>query len=183
MKPRRIIITGTSCTGKTTLGRSIAQSLGISQIDLDELHFLPNWVAKAPNVFISDVQVEIAELDEWIVSGSYQSKLKDNLWTQANIIIWLDLPLGTILGRYFRRTFRRVVFKEKCCGENYETLGHVLFKDNMLLHIFKTYWARKRRLAVWRHDEFTDKIWLVPQTKLDVEKIMNNPILRPSEIA
>ena len=43
---RKIIVTGTSCTGKTTLGRKLAKELGITQIDLDDLHFLPNWVEK-----------------------------------------------------------------------------------------------------------------------------------------
>lgn len=180
MPARKIIITGTSCTGKTTLGAELSAHMGLKQIDLDDLHFLPNWIAKEPDIFIADVHAAIEGQDEWIVSGSYQSKLKDNLWPKANIIIWLDLPLRTILSRYFRRTYRRVVHKEPCCGENYETLSHVFFKDNMLLHIMKTYWARKRRLASWRTDVFPDKIWIVPTTKTDVENIMTHSALNPA---
>jgi len=175
MPVRKIIITGTSCTGKTTLGKKLSEQTGLKQIDLDDLHFLPNWVMKEPELFIADVQAAIDGQNEWIVSGSYQSKLKDNLWPKANIIIWLDLPLRTILSRYIRRTYRRVVHKEVCCGENYETLSHVLFKDNMLIHIMKTYWARKRRLALWRTEVFPDKIWIIPTTKKEVENIMNHP--------
>jgi len=177
MSPRRIIITGTSCTGKTTLGAQLADQLNLPQIDLDDLHFLPEWVAKEPGVFVADVETAISQHKEWIVTGSYQSKLKDTLWQKANVIIWLDLPLRTILARYFRRTYRRVIYKEKCCGENYETLDHVLFKDNMLAHIFKTYWARKRRLAFWKTDIFPDKVWITPTTKAEVEGIFSNSIL------
>jgi len=177
MPPRKIIITGSSCTGKTTLGQSMSRKFDIPQIDLDDIHFLPNWISKSSEAFISDVQAATSGKDEWIVSGSYQTKLKDNLWRQANIIIWLDLPLRTILGRYFRRTYRRVVYKEKCCGENYETLGHVLFKDNMLLHIFRTYWVKKKRLTLWRSQVFREKIWIVPQTKKDVKQLFAAPCL------
>jgi len=42
----KVIITGTSCTGKTTLGKKLAKQFSITQIDLDDLHFLPNWVEK-----------------------------------------------------------------------------------------------------------------------------------------
>jgi adenylate kinase family enzyme len=156
------------------LGRALYKALGIPQIDLDDLHFLPNWEVKESVEFICDVNSTIDQYDEWIVSGSYQTKMKDSVWPKANIIIWLDLPLLTILGRYFRRTFRRVMFKEKCCGENYETLGHVLFKDNMLLHIFKTYWNRKRRLKFWRNDVFADKDWIVPTDVNEVSQIIHH---------
>ena len=43
---RKIIITGTTCTGKTTLGKKMSKEFLIPQIDLDDLHFLPNWVEK-----------------------------------------------------------------------------------------------------------------------------------------
>jgi shikimate kinase len=39
---RKIIITGTTCTGKTTLGKKLAKVYSIKQIDLDDFHFLPN---------------------------------------------------------------------------------------------------------------------------------------------
>lgn len=171
MSPRKIIISGTSCTGKTTLGRQLSEQLSLPQIDLDDLHFLPNWVAKDSADFIQDVNSAIEQHDEWIISGSYQSKLKDTVWPKATTIIWLDLPLHIILVRYFKRTFRRVVFKEKCCGENYESLRHVLFKDNMLIHIFKTYWNRKRRLKLWREEVFADKNWIVPTNSKDVSQL------------
>ena len=177
MPNRKIIITGTSCTGKTTLGRELSQKLGIPQIDLDDLHFLPNWEVKESDDFIRDVNSTIDQHDEWIVSGSYQTKMKDTVWHKADVIIWLDLPLRTILSRYFKRTFRRIVFKEKCCGENYETLRHVLFEDNMLLHIFKTYWSRKHRLKLWRHRIFKSKQWIVPTSSRDVKLILQNPIV------
>ncbi|MEM6380182.1 MAG: AAA family ATPase [Bacteroidota bacterium] len=156
-----MIITGTTCTGKTTLGKKVAKSLSIAQVDLDEYHFLPNWVEKEKHQFVKDVFAVIDNQKEWVVSGSYQSIFKDSLWKQAFTIVWLDYPLHVILQRYIKRTFRRVVYKEPCCGENYETLGRTFSKDSLFLWIFKSYWVRKERMRKWKQDDFADKEWIV----------------------
>ena len=107
---RKIIITGTTCTGKTTLGKKLSKELSIKQVGLDDLHFLPNWVEKEKSVFVNDVNSEIKKNNEWIITGSYQSFLKDTVWQEASTIIWLDYPLNLIIRRYIIRTYRRVFF-------------------------------------------------------------------------
>ncbi|MEL6686754.1 MAG: adenylate kinase [Pseudomonadota bacterium] len=174
MLGKKVIISGPSCTGKTTLGLQLADKLNRPQIDLDDFHFLPNWVCKDPKLFVSEVNSAVDQHESWIVSGGYHSKLKATLWPKADTIIWLDLPLHIILTRYFKRTYRRVRFQEPCCGENYETLGHVIFKDNMLLHILKTYGPRKERLADWRYNRFADKQWIVPTNPEEVRKLIDD---------
>ena len=158
---QKIIITGTTCTGKTTLGNKISKELSLFQVDLDEYYFLPNWKEKKKNEFVQDVLNALKDRQNWLVTGSYQSLLKDSLWQEASTIVWLDYSLLVILGRYFKRTFRRVVFKEKCCGENYETLGRTFSKQSLFLWIFKSYWRRKERMNHWREGEFSSKNWIV----------------------
>jgi adenylate kinase family enzyme len=167
----KIIITGTTCTGKTTLGKKLAKEISAPQIDLDDLHFLPNWVEKEKERFVKDVNKEIEGLDEWIVTGSYQSLLKDTVWQEASTIVWLDYPLNLIIRRFFIRTWRRVVLKEKCCGENYETLGKIFSKESLFLWIFKTYWHRKRRMDSWMNGLFSDKKWIVLQSPKDEKRL------------
>jgi adenylate kinase family enzyme len=170
---RKIIVTGTSCTGKTTLGSKLAKQFSITQIDLDDVHFLPNWVEKEDSQFIKEVNATVDGLDEWIVTGSYQTVLKDTLWEKASLIVWLDYPLNLILRRCFIRTFRRIFYKEMCCGENYETLSRMLFKENLFVWIFKTYWKRKRRLKSWRTGIFSHKEWIVLSSPNDESKLVN----------
>ena len=98
---RKIIITGTTCTGKTTLGKKLAKVYSIKQVYLDDFHFLPNWVEKEDKVFVDDVHKELKTLDKWIVTGSYQTLLKDTVWQEASLIICLDYPLNLILRRLF----------------------------------------------------------------------------------
>ncbi len=158
---RKMIITGTTCTGKTTLGKKVATHFSIRQVDLDEYHFLPNWVEKEKDQFVKDVFNALESQKDWVVTGSYQNIFKDTLWKQATTIIWLDYSLHVILRRYFIRTFRRVFYKEKCCGENYETLSRTFSKDSLFLWIFKSYWRRKERMKKWMHDDFSEKEWIV----------------------
>jgi len=170
---RKIIITGTTCTGKTTLGRKLAKEISVTQIDLDDLHFLPNWVEKDPDIFVEDVNNEIKELDEWIVTGSYQTLLKDTVWKEASTIIWLDYPLNLIIRRFFIRSWRRVFLKEQCCGENHETLRQIFSKESLFLWIFKTYWHRKRRMNNWMNGVFSHKKWIVLQSSKQEKRLIN----------
>jgi adenylate kinase family enzyme len=158
---QKIIITGATCSGKTTLGKKLSDQLAMIQVDLDAYHFLPNWVEKEKSVFVNDVLNAIEGKERWIVTGSYQSILKDTVWQQADTIILLDYPLYVILRRYFARTYRRVVYKEKCCGENYETLGRTFSKNSLFLWIFKSYWRKKKRMKKWMSEDFSAKEWIV----------------------
>lgn len=170
---RKIIITGTTCTGKTTLGKKMSKEFLIPQIDLDDLHFLPNWVEKENDVFVNDVNFELDKHQEWIVTGSYQTLLKDSVWQKATLIVWLDYPLHLILRRYFIRTYKRVFLKEKCCGENYETLSRTFSKESLFLWIFKTYWHRKRRMHQWQTTLFAHKKWLILKSPKEVHQLKN----------
>jgi hypothetical protein len=51
--------------------------------------------------------------------------------------------------------------KEKCCGENYESLTRTFSKESLFFWIFKTYWHRKRRMYNWKENLFSHKKWIV----------------------
>ena len=60
---RKIIITGTTCTGKTTLGKKLSVEFGIFHIDLDDIHFLPNWVEKENDEFVKLLEENNIEIN------------------------------------------------------------------------------------------------------------------------
>lgn len=170
----KIIITGCTCSGKTTLGKKIADVLSLPQVDLDEYHFLPNWVEKSKTKFLKDVNAAIEGKEGWVISGNYNTLVKDTVWKEANTIIWLDYPLGLIIHRYFLRTFRRVVLKEQCCGGNYETLGRTFSKESLFLWIFKSYWYRKKRMKEWKEGLFVSKKWIVLSNLKDTSEYLSH---------
>jgi adenylate kinase family enzyme len=49
----RIVIIGTSCSGKTTLATTIKEILNITHIELDVLYWKPNWIERSNNEFKS----------------------------------------------------------------------------------------------------------------------------------
>ncbi len=128
---------------------------------------------KKKDVFVRDVILEIEKHEEWIVTGSYQTLLKDSVWQDSSLIVWLDYSLNLVLRRYFIRTYRRVFLKEKCWGENYETLSRTFSKDSLFLWIFKSYWNRKRRNNKWMKEGFSNKKWIVLKKPKEEIKLRN----------
>src|ERR1019366_5741404 len=87
----RISVIGTSGSGKTTLARAIAEHLNIPHIELDALHWGPNWTSAQRDDFRNRVAAAIAA-PAWVSCGNYRavrdlvmvaSRLRgtSNLWT------------------------------------------------------------------------------------------------------
>lgn len=139
---RRIVVVGTSGAGKSTLGGELAAHLGYPWIELDAVHWGPNWTAPATDVFRERVQAALAG-DCWVASGNYGSA-RDIIWSRADTLIWLDLPMRVLLPRLIRRTVRRVWSGEELWTGNQERLRDVFARDNVILYAVQTYRQRRR---------------------------------------
>lgn len=53
---QRISVVGTSGSGKTTLARQISQRLSIPHVELDALHWEPNWTEAPLDIFRKRVE-------------------------------------------------------------------------------------------------------------------------------
>lgn len=162
MKSPKILVIGSSCSGKTTLAKHLNQSLEYKWVDLDNLHWLPNWQERPDEEFIELVHSEIMSQPKWIVSGSYHSLIEDNLWQDVDTVIWLNYSLPLILYRYLIRTYRRVRYKEECCNGNIQTLSRAIsIEDNLLQYILAGYYPRIKRFEDYKKGPFKDKKWIV----------------------
>ena len=47
----RVVVVGTSVSGKTTLARSLAGKLGVPHVELDSLYWEADWRTASPDVF------------------------------------------------------------------------------------------------------------------------------------
>jgi adenylate kinase family enzyme len=115
----KIAIVGTSGSGKTTLARQTSQRLAIPHVELDTLHWEPNWTEATIEVFRSRVATALSG-DAWVVDGNH-SKIRPLVWSRADTIVWLDYAFAIVMGRILQRTIRRVVLREECCNGNRET--------------------------------------------------------------
>jgi adenylate kinase family enzyme len=106
---RRIAVKGASGAGKSTFSDELAQRLGLPHIELDALHHGPNWSAPSGDEFRAIVQQAMAaDPRGWVIDGNYERKIDRLVTDAADTIVWLDLPLRTLLYRLWRRTSHRI---------------------------------------------------------------------------
>jgi adenylate kinase family enzyme len=142
---KKLIVVGTTSSGKSTLAEKLAIKLKLKYVELDALYWQPNWVGTPDDEFAAKVE-EATRGKRWVVAGNY-SRTRPITWSRAEAVIWLDYSLWIIFWRLFRRTWKRVFFKEELWNRNREHLWtHLkLWSDESLFHwLFKTYWRRKR---------------------------------------
>jgi adenylate kinase family enzyme len=101
---RRIMICGTSNTGKSTLAVAIGKKLGLPAIHLDQLRFAPNtdWVER-PDPEFHSLHREAVAGDNWVMEGNYSAIIDVRIARATGIILLGDHPWAN-LGRYLRRT-------------------------------------------------------------------------------
>jgi len=141
---KRIVVIGTTSSGKSTLAEQLAQKIGGDFIELDALNWGPNWTPAGDELLRARVE-EATRSPSWVVAGNY-SKTRPVTWARAEVIIWLDYSLWVIFWRLWRRTWKRIFWKEKLWNGNRENLWTQLklWSDDSLFHwLFKTYWRRK----------------------------------------
>ncbi|MBE9229215.1 AAA family ATPase [Phormidium sp. LEGE 05292] len=147
MYPQRISVIGTSGTGKTTLAKKIAQRLAIPHIELDALHWEPNWV-EAPDCIFQERVLKAISSDRWVVDGNY-SQIRNIIWVKADTIVWLNYSLSVILTRLLWRTFERSLTQKELWSGNRETLQKAfLSRDSILLWALQTYSRRRKEYPI-----------------------------------
>lgn len=139
---KRVWIIGASGSGKSTLARQLANKIGASCVDLDELSWRPNWQETPEDEFVESLERAL-NAPSWIIAGNY-TRIQSRFMPRADTIIWLDYSFLFVLWRQIKRTTRRVVRHEPCCNGNFETLTLTFSRESVVLWLLKTY-ARRRR--------------------------------------
>ena len=140
----RIVIVGTSCSGKTTLAASISERLGIRHIELDALHWKPGWVEREDEEFRELVREAVAE-DSWVADGNY-SVVRDITWPRSTTIIWLNYHSPLVLYRAVSRTLHRVFTRKKLHADNVETFRMAfLSSESIIWWVITTHHRKKER--------------------------------------
>jgi dephospho-CoA kinase len=99
---RRIVVCGRSDSGKTTVARQIAKSIGIPHIELDALLWEPHGVRKPVEESLSEVLSLISKhTDGWVFDGIYQ--FQDIILPLADTVVWIQLPFRVHFWRLMKR--------------------------------------------------------------------------------
>ncbi|HEU5243346.1 MAG TPA: AAA family ATPase [Gaiellaceae bacterium] len=134
---RRVAVIGPSCSGKTTTARGLAAILGVPHIELDGLHFGPNWAEASPELLQERVRAALdAASDGWVVDGNYFGKLGPLVLDRADSVVLLDVPHRTALGRVLRRTWSRLITREELWQSgNRERLRDTFGRESIVAYV------------------------------------------------
>ena len=135
----RVVVIGTSCAGKTTFARSLARMLGFPHIELDALHWQPNWIERPDDEFCALAAAALAQ-NSWVTDGNY---VRDLVWSRATTVIWLNYAFPVVLWRAVARTLRRALTGEELFSGNRESLRTAFFSRDSIL-----WWVLPRFIGV-----------------------------------
>ncbi|PRZ43025.1 adenylate kinase family enzyme [Antricoccus suffuscus] len=147
-RPSRVLVAGTSGSGKTTLAGRLGQILEVPHVEIDALFHGPDWTPR--DSFADDVAAFSAG-PRWVTEWQY-SAVRAVLSERADLLVWLDLPRGTVMRQVSARTIRRRLHREVLWNGNVERPLWTIFTDPE--HIVRWAWSTHsktaRRIAVLR---------------------------------
>lgn len=136
---RRIMVTGPTTSGKSTLTHAIAGKLNLPPVYIDQLSHLPgtDWEPRERAEFHALHDAAILA-DEWVMDGNYTAIMPQR-YARATGVIVID---DHFLRRYYRY-FRRTLFEKDRLGALGGDKDSV--KWDMIAWIWKTRDASKYR--------------------------------------
>lgn len=172
LRGQRIIVIGSSCSGKTSCASELSRLLGIPHIELDELFWGPDWEPKSGTEF-RRLLAAATEGEAWIADGNYGT-VRALLWPRATVIIWLNLPFPLVLWRALRRTLARSLSGQRLWHGNRESLRRAfLSRESLLLWVIKTFDRRRREFTALRAGTaFPHLRWLELRRPAEVEQLL-----------
>ncbi len=154
----RVVVVGSSGSGKTTVARALAQRLDAPHLEMDAVFHARGWADVAHEEFLPTLD-EFTTAERWIVDGNYTSQgTKELVWPRADTFVWLDVPRWAAMSRVVRRTLRRVVTREPLWGSVREPFSNLYSLDPHRNIIVWT-WTRHGHLREKFETAMTDGSW------------------------
>ena len=159
---KRISVVGSSGSGKTTVARRLAQELAVPYVELDALHWGPDWTGATALELSEKVDAATAG-DTWVVDGNYWSKVGTQVWAKADTVVWVSPPRWRATWQSVTRTVRRAATGQVLWSGNREKWSGLLFwrgEESILWWAWTTYPRTQERYARamtdprWKHLAF-----------------------------
>ena len=149
---RRIACIGSATSGETTLAERLGALLGIPAVDLDGLIWEPGWREAHVDVFRDRIRHALAG-DHWITSGNYIGDAQDLIWTRADTVVYLDMPIPLLVWRVLTRSWgRRNVVLWGTNTEQFWPHLKVWSRDSLIYFALTTTRRRRRQFEGWQRD-------------------------------
>ena len=166
----KIVIVGSSGTGKTTLARNLRAILKIAILKmnvyhLDRVFWKRGWERRATEERI-DIAQAIVLRKRWIIEGNYPDSSEPCLYA-ADTIIFLDVPLLLCLRRLVKRHNKDVGLRRRDlpmdCTDRLtfqsimKVLSFKLTKRGPIMQKLKIYKAEGKEIIIFRSTKQVDE--------------------------
>jgi adenylate kinase family enzyme len=151
----RLVVVGTSGSGKTTMAKALARALDLPHVELDGLNWEPGWRAltqEDPAAFFARV-AEAAKGERWVMDGNYTNS-RDAHWSRASAIVWMDTPRSRVMRQVLWRSFVRALGKRELWAGtgNKEEFRRWLDKEHPIRWAWDTWASNRERFGAWFAD-------------------------------
>lgn len=144
---RRIAVTGGSGAGKTTLARELARRIDGVFVEVDAIQHKAGWIKATVDEISAGIHAALDGRSRWVIDCTCEREVGKFIAVNADLIVWLDLPLGVKLRRLFCRSWRRVRSREILWNGNVETWRDVFVgRDAVVVHPLRTHFRHRRRM-------------------------------------
>ena len=172
---KRIIVVGTTASGKSTLARKLSQILEIPHVQLDVLNWGPNWTEVGDEVFFQRIQTAVQN-EGWVVDGNY-SRANHLTWPHADTVIWIDLPFWLNFYQSTSRALIRAITKEELWPHtnNRESFRMLFSKDSILWWFLKTYKSNRRKyLEIMNDPKYGHMKFIQLKSRLEIHNFLGS---------
>jgi len=110
----RIVVVGTSGSGKSTMAKALSKALGAPHIELDAINWQAGWrdlAVHEQHEFLRRV-AEAAAGEAWVVDGNY-TKVRAALWPRATAFVWMDPERWVVMRQVLWRSFSRAITRRE----------------------------------------------------------------------
>jgi adenylate kinase family enzyme len=157
---QKIVVVGSTGSGKTTLAKAISKKLNIQHVELDSLSWLPGW--KQRQVYeLMEIVEKITCGSEWVICGNYP-KLRVFTIYKADVIVWLDYPFFLCFWQTLKRSIGQILKREKYSNGDQETFVRLCTpKSSIIIWLIRNFKKRNKIYAQMMEDPFyEDKIFV-----------------------
>jgi adenylate kinase family enzyme len=100
------MIVGQPGSGKSSLAIALGEASGLPVIHIDRIHWKPGWVERS-KAEKTPLCLEAEAGERWIFEGGHSSTWPSRL-ARADLLIWLDRPVGLRLWRVLKRAITQL---------------------------------------------------------------------------
>ena len=173
VRPRRVLVAGTSGAGKTTFASRVAVLLDIPHIEIDALFHGPGWTPQ--DSFESEVH-KFSAGPSWVTEWQY-TQVRAILAQRADLLVWLNLPRALVMRQVIGRTVRRRWARQVLWNGNCEPPLWTILTDRE--HVVRWAWSTHHKTATRVAallEKHPDLVIVRLTSRNDVERWLASPL-------